>query len=152
MPLPHSDVLECLTGCSDRIPAPGASDGGSEAARKRALDSAVASGRLRGRSSVFSGRVGLSKTNLKVRAVTLIPYCSVMISLHDLYDFRLRRGIGEWTEHQRIGLCTTPDLHSALHGPNEAVGILDLQAFKQLSRSSPRLRLEPFLEFGSDGE
>lgn len=55
MPLPHSDVLECLTACSDRIPAPGAGDGGSEAARERALNSAVASGRLCGRSSVFSG-------------------------------------------------------------------------------------------------
>ena len=53
MPLPHSDVLECLTGCSDRVPAPGAGDGGSEAARERALNSAVASGRLRGRSSCF---------------------------------------------------------------------------------------------------
>ncbi len=53
MPLPHSDVLECLTGCSDRVPAPGAGDGGSEAARERALNSAVASGRIRGRSSCF---------------------------------------------------------------------------------------------------
>lgn len=83
-------------------------------------------------------------------------YWSVTISLHDLYDLRLPRDIGEWPEHQRIGLCTAPDLHSTLHGPNEAVGIhagvFDLQAFKQLSRSSPRLRLEPFLEFGSDGE
>lgn len=105
---------------------------------------------------MFSGRVGLSKANLAVRARIPILYCSVMISLHDLYDFRLPRGIGEWPEHQRIGLCTAPDLHSALHGPNEAVGIhagvFDLQAFKQLSRSSPRLRLEPFLEFSSDGE
>jgi hypothetical protein len=59
-----------------------------------------------------------------------------MISPHDLYNFR-PRGIGEWPEHQRIGLRTAPDLHSTLHGSNEAVGIhagiFDLQAFKQLS-------------------
>ncbi len=46
-------------------------------------------------------------------------YCSIMISLHDLYNFRLPRGIGEWPEHQRIGLRTAPDLHSTLHGPTE---------------------------------
>jgi hypothetical protein len=38
-----------------------------------------------------------------------ILYCSVMISLHDLYNLRLSRGIGEWPELQRIGLCTAPD-------------------------------------------
>ncbi len=48
-----------------------------------------------------------------------ILHCSVMISLPDLYTFRLPRRIGEWPEHQRIGLCTAPDFHSALHGPNE---------------------------------
>ncbi len=62
---------------------------------------------------------------------------SIMISLHDLHNFRLPRGIGEWPEHQRIGLRTAPDLHSTLHGPNEAIGIdagvFDLQTIKELS-------------------
>jgi hypothetical protein len=59
-----------------------------------------------------------------------------MISLHGLNNVCLLRGIGEWPEHQRIGLRTAPDLHSTLHGPNEAVGIdagvFDLQALKEL--------------------
>jgi hypothetical protein len=49
MPLPHSDVLHFLTGWSDRVSARGVGDRGSEAARERALQSAVASERLCGR-------------------------------------------------------------------------------------------------------
>ncbi|KOF17310.1 hypothetical protein AC244_17360 [Ensifer adhaerens] len=61
-----------------------------------------------------------------------------MISLHDLYNFRLPRSIGERPEHQRIGLRTAPDLHSTLHGPNEAVGSLgrkQRQTIDQVKRS-----------------
>lgn len=54
MRLPPSDVLDCLTGCSQDL---------------------------------------------------AIPSCFGMISLRDLYNFR-PRGIGEWPEHQRIGLRT----------------------------------------------
>jgi len=82
MPLPHSDVLDCLTGCSDRVPARGVRDRGSEAARERALKSAVASERLCGRLSVFSGRVGLSKTNLTERP----PMTNDMMNVRSLVE------------------------------------------------------------------
>ncbi len=53
MSLPHSDVLECLRVVTILSPHLVQGDGGSEAARERALNSAVASGRLRGRASCF---------------------------------------------------------------------------------------------------
>ncbi len=55
-----------------------------------------------------------------------------------------------------IGAFTIWCRRRALHGSNKAVGIqagvFDLQAFKKLPRSSPRLRLEPFREFSTVGE